>query len=113
VSDFQELVSALEGTTVKVINNNFKGLSQLCEEFGFRDLASQLSQFCAFKDFKKETEVQIAIPMAEINHSGTLFVDQFLFTSENAIFECSFGQAIALSPAVREQLSVDVYTRTF
>jgi hypothetical protein len=45
VSDFRELVSALEGLTVKVANNNIKGLWQLCEEFRFRDLAGQLSQF--------------------------------------------------------------------
>jgi hypothetical protein len=45
VSDFQEFVSALEDTTVKVTNNNVKGLSRLCEEFGFRDLSAQLSHF--------------------------------------------------------------------
>jgi hypothetical protein len=49
----------------------------------------------------------------EINHSGTLFADWRMFTSENAIFECSVGQPTALSPAVREQLSVDACARTF
>jgi hypothetical protein len=51
--------------------------------------------------------------MTEINHSGTLFADWFMFTSENAIFECSVGRAIALSPVLREQLSVDACARTF
>jgi hypothetical protein len=96
-SGFQEFVSLLEGTTVKVTNNNFRGLSQLCDKFGFRDLAGQLSQFGASDDFKKEAEVQNAIPMTEIHHSGTLFAEWFMFTSENAIFECSVGQAVALS----------------
>jgi predicted nucleic acid-binding Zn-ribbon protein len=45
VSDFREFVSALEGTTVKVTKNNINGLFQLWEEFHFRDLAAQLSQF--------------------------------------------------------------------
>jgi hypothetical protein len=37
-SDFLEFVSALKGTTAKVAINDFKGLSQLSEEFRFRDL---------------------------------------------------------------------------
>jgi hypothetical protein len=36
-----------------------------------------------------------------------------MFTSENAIFECSVGHAIALSGAVHEQLSVDACACTF
>jgi hypothetical protein len=44
VSDFREFVPALEGTTVKVTNNNVNGLFQLWEDFHFRDLAAQLSQ---------------------------------------------------------------------
>jgi hypothetical protein len=51
--------------------------------------------------------------MTEINHSGTLFADPFLFTSENYIFECSVGEAIALSAAVRESFSVDACARAF
>jgi hypothetical protein len=113
VNDFRKFVSALKGTTVKVTKNNFKGLSQLCEEFHFRGLAAQLSQFQASEDFKKDAEAQIAIPMTAINHSRTLFTDGFMFTSDNAIFECSVGQAIALSPAVSEQLSIDACARTF
>jgi hypothetical protein len=38
LSDFREFVSAVKGTTVKITNNNFKGLSLPCEEFRFRDL---------------------------------------------------------------------------
>jgi hypothetical protein len=112
-SDLRAFVSALEGTAVKVTHDNFRGLSQLCEEFRFRDLAAQFSHFRTPKGFKKDAEAQIAIPMTEINYSGTLFTDRFKSTSENAIFECSVGEAVALSPAVREQLSVDACARTF
>jgi hypothetical protein len=44
-SDFPESVSVLEGMTVKVTTNNFKGLPQLSEEFRFRDLCGHFSQF--------------------------------------------------------------------
>jgi hypothetical protein len=37
VSDFRDFASLLDDTAVKVTNNNFRGLSQLCEEFHFRD----------------------------------------------------------------------------
>jgi hypothetical protein len=40
VSDFREFVSALEATTMKVTNNNFKGVLRLCEEFRFQDVAA-------------------------------------------------------------------------
>jgi hypothetical protein len=52
LSDFREFISAVKGTTVKITNNNFKGLSQLCDEFGFRDLVGRLAEFRASDDFK-------------------------------------------------------------
>jgi hypothetical protein len=54
VRDFQEFVSALKGTKVTVTNNNFKGLSQLCEEFRFRDLSAELSQFRESGNFTED-----------------------------------------------------------
>jgi hypothetical protein len=45
LSASREVISVLEGTTVKVMNNNFRGLSQLCEEFLFRDFSGWLPQF--------------------------------------------------------------------
>jgi hypothetical protein len=112
-SDFREFISALEGTTVKVTNNNFNALMELFLELRFHDLGAQFIQFHASANLKNDAEAQIAIPMTEINYSGTLFADEFMFISENAIIECTGGQAIALSPAVREQLSVDACARTF
>jgi hypothetical protein len=55
VSDFREFVSALEGAVVKVANDNFRGVSQLCEEFLFRDFAGELSQFRESGDFKEDS----------------------------------------------------------
>jgi hypothetical protein len=39
---------------VKVTNNNFKGLLQLCEKFCFRDLAAQFSRFRESGGFKED-----------------------------------------------------------
>jgi hypothetical protein len=47
-------VSALENKTVRINNDNFKGLSQLSEEFGFRGLLAQLSVFRNSGEFKEE-----------------------------------------------------------
>jgi hypothetical protein len=61
LSDLREFVSALEGTAVKVTNNNFKGLLQLCAEFHFRDLYVQLSEFQASAGFREHAAVLSAI----------------------------------------------------
>jgi hypothetical protein len=44
---------------------------------------------------------------------AVLSEDTMKFTAKDATFECNIGQAIALSPAFREQLSVDACARTF
>jgi hypothetical protein len=51
---FREFVSALEGTTITIRNSNFSALSQLCDEFGFRELAEELGQFRDSEKFKKQ-----------------------------------------------------------
>jgi hypothetical protein len=41
--DFRDFISALEDKPVTINNDNFRGLSQLGNEFHFRDLTAQLS----------------------------------------------------------------------
>jgi hypothetical protein len=43
--EFRQFLSTLEGRSVKVTIDNFTGLSQLSEEFQFREMATLLSQF--------------------------------------------------------------------
>jgi hypothetical protein len=57
LADFREFVAALKGQPVTITNGNFRGLSQLCEEFGSQDLAIQLSEFRASGNFKEEATV--------------------------------------------------------
>jgi hypothetical protein len=45
VADFRQFVSALEGDAVATTNKNIGGLSLLCDEFGFEELATKLSGF--------------------------------------------------------------------
>jgi hypothetical protein len=42
---FHDFVSELEGNRVKVTNENFPGLSLLCEEFRYKHLEKRLSKF--------------------------------------------------------------------
>jgi hypothetical protein len=118
LTDFREFVSALKDSAVIIKKDNFRGLSQLCEEFGFGDLSSQLSQFRDSDDLRDEmsierTTARIFIAMTEINQSGEFFDDAFGFTAKGCTFQCSVGQAVGLSRAVAEQLSVDACARTF
>jgi hypothetical protein len=118
LADFRAFVSALEGTPITITNKNLTGLSRLCDEFHFRDLAAQLLHFRDSDNFnEKETiedvEAGIPIPITEITHCGALFEDAFTFTATGITFECTVGQAVAVSPMVREQLSTDACASTF
>jgi hypothetical protein len=53
LADFGQFVSALEGNAVTITNDNFTGLSALCDEFRFGDLGAALSQFRDSDDFKE------------------------------------------------------------
>jgi hypothetical protein len=118
VETFHEFVRALKGEAIKITKDNFRGLTQLCCEFGFGALALQLSRFRESDRLTEaatteNTEARISISMTEINHCGALFGGGFTLRAKDSTFECSVGQAVALSPAVREQLSVDACARTF
>jgi hypothetical protein len=111
-SDFGTFVSALEGASVPLTKDNMGGLSRLCEEFQFGELAERLSQFRESDDFKEDVAItgendRILIQFPEIKHLDGLFDDAFKFTADGAMFECNVAQATALSSAVSEQLSVD------
>jgi hypothetical protein len=78
LADCREFVSALAGTRVTIKNDNFRGLSQLCEEFRFGDLAVRLSKFRESGNFKEQVikegvKYRISISMTEIDPCGPLF----------------------------------------
>jgi signal transduction histidine kinase len=50
-------LSALDGNAIKITDTNFTDLDQLCDEFGFTELATKLSEFRPSMDFQEaETE---------------------------------------------------------
>jgi hypothetical protein len=58
VADFCLFVSALEGKDVDVTNDNVRGLSLLCDEFGFQSLSERLSSFRQSADFNEVVVVE-------------------------------------------------------
>jgi hypothetical protein len=56
---FREFISALEGNAIKITDTTFTELDRLCDEFGFSELATKLSEFRPSMDLKEaeaETE---------------------------------------------------------
>jgi predicted RNase H-like nuclease (RuvC/YqgF family) len=50
----------LEGNAIDITDTNFTELKQLCEEFGFSEIAAQLSEFHPSMDFKEANETEDA-----------------------------------------------------
>jgi hypothetical protein len=49
---FRDFIAALEGKAVEITNENFRGLSLLCSEFGFQALSAKLGDFRASPAFR-------------------------------------------------------------
>jgi hypothetical protein len=57
-SDFRTFVSALEGKSVAITKDNMGGLSRLCEEFEFGELAGRLSEFRESDELKEDVRLK-------------------------------------------------------
>jgi hypothetical protein len=53
---FQQFIGAVEGEAVKVTNQNFSSLTQLCDKFGFQTLSSKVSAFRNSPEFKDSAD---------------------------------------------------------
>jgi hypothetical protein len=102
LSIFQEFVSALEKKTVEITKTNFKGLQQLCKEFGFDEFSTKLSQFFQLSEDSQKQE--IGSPIARMRSA---FLNAlFQLVVNGSVIDINFAQSL-IFPAVREQLSVD------
>jgi hypothetical protein len=69
VADFRQFLSALEGDTVAIAKEDIGGLSLLCSEFGFEELATQLSEFRrspAYKDAPRIEDTEARLRLSEL-----------------------------------------------
>jgi flagellar motility protein MotE (MotC chaperone) len=55
---FQLFFEAVNGNDIQITNEKVSGLSQLCEEFGFRSLSSKLSAFRDFPSFRDSADAE-------------------------------------------------------
>jgi hypothetical protein len=85
------------------------GLQQLCEEFGFKEIAVKLSKFS--QQSENSEGQQIGNPLAGMR--SALLSESFQFVANGAVIESDVAEAAALFPAVRELLLVDGSTRKF
>jgi hypothetical protein len=51
-------LSALDGNSIKITDTNFTELDWLCDEFGFTELATKLSEFRRSMDLKEAEEAE-------------------------------------------------------
>jgi hypothetical protein len=102
--DFYKFVSALEGTQVKIRNSNFKALSQLCEEFGFRDLAAQLSQFRESGNFTDDVAFLSALKERVLALEEQMHRD----TREIALLRSEVSRQSAVTESFEEKIRMEV-----
>jgi hypothetical protein len=108
---FREFVSELQGSAVKITDLNFPKLFELCEEFGLADFRAKL---LGFRPNPKTDQSQMpGLPATLFSLRSALLYDSFVFVMKGSVIESDIAEAAALSPAVWEQLSVDICARKF
>jgi hypothetical protein len=95
---FRDFVMALKNEPIEITADNFSGLRELAAEFGFSTLTSMVSSFI-------EKAPQYVIT--------SLSQTQFTFLVSGIELQCSTVEAVALSPAVCEQLQIDACAQVF
>jgi hypothetical protein len=94
---------------VKITAINFFGLNRLCEEFGFTEFSSQLCLFLEGSECSEAIQIGSLFPRMRTPH----LKESFEFIVNGTMIESEVGEAAALFPIVREQLSVDGCARKF
>jgi hypothetical protein len=101
----------LEGNTVEITEANFAGLFQLSEEFNFAELQVKLSEFQSQLNARESQRLFPTLRLPSLR--GAFFDDSFSFVVNGVVIVSDILETAALSPAVREQLSVDACAREF
>jgi hypothetical protein len=135
---FRDFVAALAEMAVEITHENVRGLSLLCSEFGFSALSRKLADFRAsgrlgddesgttmagpegrelqgdrdFTGVRRGTSPGDPLAVFHFPHRG-LSGRPFTFLVDGREIESDVAEAVALSPLVREQLSVDACAGKF
>jgi predicted CopG family antitoxin len=101
LSIFREFISALEGNTINITDTNYTELKQLCEEFGFSEIAAKLSEFRPSVDFKEAEDANARGRIAALEekanqHSHVIAIWQDKVTQLSTDFERLVGEVSAL-----------------
>jgi phosphopantetheinyl transferase (holo-ACP synthase) len=107
LSIFQSFISALEGNSIKITDTNFTGLQRLCEEFGFSEIAAQLSDFQPSTGLKATEDADTRGRIAALEekaqqHDHDTEVLQDKLTQLSTDFERLVGEVSALRSAAAE-----------
>jgi hypothetical protein len=108
LSIFREFLSALKGNAITITDTNFTELHQLCEEFGFSEIAAKLSKFSKQSDYSLIGQINSSLTgmrSAELR-------DSFEFVVNGTMIELEIADSL-IFPAIREQLSVDGCAQKF
>jgi hypothetical protein len=119
---FRQFVSALEGNEIEITSANISGLTQLCEEFGFEDLRSKLSEFppprgTAAKDTEARERTAALKGKSEPFQAGVVEVElclaneRFRLPSLALHQTCTAFQALPLPPhySVKSAVSSEIF----
>jgi hypothetical protein len=96
------LCGGSEDKKIQIKADNFSGLSQLSEEFGFESLRAELSRFEESASLKANSRGS-----TDMHHICPHFEDVFRFCSGSENIECCVCEAISVSRLVWEQLTID------
>jgi Fe-S-cluster formation regulator IscX/YfhJ len=102
LSIFREFLSALERNTINITDTNFTELHQLCEEFGFSEIAAKLTEFHPSMDFKEAEHADAREQIAEVeektnDHSHLIAILQ----NEVRQLSTDFGRLVGEVSALR------------
>jgi hypothetical protein len=108
LSIFRQFISALKGNAITITNTNFTELHQLCKEFGFSEIASNLSKFSKQRTDSLITHMRKSLAGVR----SALLSDSIEFVVNGSVIELEIAESL-IFPAIREQLSVDGCARKF
>jgi hypothetical protein len=109
--DFRQFVHDIEGNHVNITDENLSGLLQLSQEFHTAELAMRLDDFRTTQTIKKQPLTHLSACVSTAIYP--LLGDSFTYVINDVTLKTSLTEAMVLSPAVCDLLTVDACARRF